>query len=83
MAPVAGSRATTAPFLLPRPSKAAFWALALIVVTTSPPCFSLPVSMSRVLRKNSRSSVLTRKPSSRDSSWLLPKDCEEYPVTGA
>lgn len=80
-----GSRATTAP--LPpwffSPFHAAFCAAALRVVTTLPPDFALPVIMSRVLRKKSRSSLPVRMPSSMDSSWLAPKAWEAYPVTGA
>lgn len=81
--PVDGSIAATAPFLSPRPLYAAFCAAAFRVVTTLPPSFSLPVIMSRVLRKKSRSSLPLRMPSSSFSSWLAPKACEEYPVTGA
>ncbi|CAM5627915.1 hypothetical protein SGLAM104S_01538 [Streptomyces glaucescens] len=72
-----GSIAATAP--LPRsfrPSYAAFCAAALRVVTTLPPSFFSPVSMSRVLRKKSRSSLPVRMPSSRFSSWLVPKAWE-------
>lgn len=72
MAPVRGSMAATAPFLLPSPSNAAFWAAALSVVTTLPPCFFSPVNIPMVRSKKSRSSLPVRMPSSRDSSWVEP-----------
>ncbi|CAM5699612.1 hypothetical protein SFUMM280S_04138 [Streptomyces fumanus] len=83
--PVDGSIAATAP--LPpcafRPSYAAFCAAALRVVTTLPPSFFLPVIMSSVLRKRSRSSLPVRMPSSMASSCVAPYAWETYPVTGA
>jgi hypothetical protein len=77
IAPVLGSSAATAPFLSPRPWKAAFCAAAFSVVTTLPPSFFLPVIMSSVFRKKSRSSLPVSMPSSRFSSCVAPMICDE------
>jgi len=77
MAPVCGSRATTAPFLSPSPLNAAFWAAPSRVVTTLPPCFLSPVNIPRVRLKKSWSSLPVRMPSSRFSSCEESKACEE------
>lgn len=78
-----GSMAATAPFFLPRPSKAAFWAAPLRVVTTLPPFSSSPVNIAIVRSKKSWSSLPVRMPSSMLSICVAPNACEANPVTGA
>lgn len=77
MAPVCGSSAATAPFLLPSPLKAAFWAALLRVVTMFPPVFLSPVNIDRVRSKNRSSLLPVRIPSSMLSSCDESKAWEE------